>query len=187
MNRSRSGRHSDGQHDPNADRNGGVDRRILRLAFPALGALAVEPVYVLVDTAIVGQLGTEQLAGLAVAATVLSFVFAGANFLTYGTTERVARRLGAGDRASAADVGVQAMWLSLLFGVPAAPLLAFGAGPRCRAFGATGPTKSVRRFSPGRIRSQNREVSDRWPGGPAEVFAPQRHFISACIPVRCQT
>lgn len=115
-----------------------VDRRILALAFPALGSLAVEPVYVLVDTAIVGQLGTDQLAGLAVAATMLSFVFAGANFLTYGTTERVARRLGAGDRAAAADVGVQAMWLSVLFGLPAAPLLFFGARPLSRAFGATG-------------------------------------------------
>ena len=114
-----------------------LDRRILRLAVPALGSLAVEPAYVLVDTAIVGQLGTDQLAGLAVAATVLSFVFAGANFLTYGTTERVARRLGAGDDAAAANVGVQAMWLSLLFGVPAAPLLFFLAGPLTGMFGAT--------------------------------------------------
>lgn len=117
-----------------------VDRRIISLAVPALGSLAVEPVYVLVDTAIVGRLGTEQLAGLAVAATVLSFVFAGANFLTYGTTERVARRLGAGDQADAANVGVQAMWLSLLFGVPAAPLLFAFAGPLCSAFGADGET-----------------------------------------------
>ena len=92
----------------------GVDRRIISMAIPALGSLAVEPVYVLVDTAIVGRLGTEQLAGLAVAATVLSFVFAGANFLTYGTTERVARRFGAGRDDEAADVGVQAMWLPLL-------------------------------------------------------------------------
>ncbi|NNE13238.1 MAG: MATE family efflux transporter [Ilumatobacter sp.] len=115
-----------------------VDRRILRLALPALGSLAVEPVYVLVDTAIVGQIGTDELAGLAVAATILSFVFAGANFLTYGTTERVARRIGSGDHAEAADVGVQAMWLSLLFGVPAAPLLFLGARPLSSAFGATG-------------------------------------------------
>lgn len=115
-----------------------IDRRILRLAVPALGSLAVEPVYILVDTAIVGQLGTDQLAGLAIAATVLSFVFAGANFLTYGTTERVARRLGAGDDAGAANVGVQAMWLSLLFGVPAAPLLFLGARPISAAFGAGG-------------------------------------------------
>ncbi len=115
-----------------------IDRRILGLAVPALGSLAVEPVYILVDTAIVGQLGTDQLAGLAIAATVLSFVFAGANFLTYGTTERVARRLGAGDDAAAANVGVQAMWLSLMFGIPAAPLLFLGARPISRAFGATG-------------------------------------------------
>jgi MATE family, multidrug efflux pump len=115
-----------------------IDRRILALAVPALGSLAVEPVYILVDTAIVGRLGTDQLAGLAIAATVLSFVFAGANFLTYGTTERVARRLGAGDAAAAGNVGVQAMWLSLLFGVPAAPLLFFGARPIARVFGASG-------------------------------------------------
>ena len=41
------------------------DREILRLAVPALGALAAEPLYVLVDTAIVGHLGTIQLAALA--------------------------------------------------------------------------------------------------------------------------
>ena len=93
--------------------------------------------YVLVDTAIVGQLGTEELAGLAVAATVLSLIFAGSNFLTYGTTERVARRLGAGDEADAANVGVQAMWLSLLFGVPAAPLLFFGADWIAGLFGTS--------------------------------------------------
>ncbi len=115
-----------------------VDRRILKLALPALGSLAAEPVYVLVDTAIVGRLGTEQLAGLAIAATILSFVFAGANFLTYGTTERVARRLGAGATAEAANVGVQAMWLSLLFGLPAAPLLFIGAREMSSWFGAGG-------------------------------------------------
>ena len=73
-----------------------TDRRIIALAIPALGSLAVEPLYVLVDTAIVGRLGTAQLGGLAIAATVLGLVVAGCNFLTYGTTERVARRLGAG-------------------------------------------------------------------------------------------
>ena len=98
-----------------------VDRRIVGLAIPALGSLAVEPLYVLVDTAIVGRLGTAQLGGLALAATVLSFVVAGCNFLTYGTTERVARRLGAGRHADAADVGVQAVWLSVLVGVAARP------------------------------------------------------------------
>lgn len=115
-----------------------TDRRILRLAVPALGSLAVEPVYVLVDTAIVGRLGTAQLGGLAVAATVLSFVFAGANFLTYGTTERVARRLGSGDHAAAADVAVQAMWIAVLVGVPAALVLGTSARRFAAALGASG-------------------------------------------------
>lgn len=119
-----------------ADRE--TDRRILRLAIPALGSLAVEPVYVLVDTAIVGRLGTEQLAGLAVAATVLSFVFAGANFLTYGTTERVARRLGAGDDVAAADVAVQAMWIAVLVGVPAGLVLGTASTTLAAGLGASG-------------------------------------------------
>lgn len=115
-----------------------TDRRIISLALPALGSLAVEPAYVLVDTAIVGRIGTDELAGLAIAAAVLSFVFAGANFLTYGTTERVARRIGAHDREGAGNVGVQAMWLAAFVGVPVAPLLAVTARPIGVAFGADG-------------------------------------------------
>ncbi len=115
-----------------------TDRQILRLAIPALGTLAVEPLYVLVDTAIVGRLGTAQLGGLALSATVLSFVVAGCNFLTYGTTERVARRLGAGRPVEAADVSVQAIWLSVLVGVALAPLVAIGAPLVGRLLGGEG-------------------------------------------------
>jgi putative MATE family efflux protein len=92
------------------------DREILRLAVPALGALAAEPLYVLVDTAIVGHLGTTQLASLAIAATVLTTAFTVFNFLTYGTTAQVARLHGAGERDEAARVGAQAQWLSLGIG-----------------------------------------------------------------------
>ncbi len=115
-----------------------LDRRIVGLAVPALGSLAVEPLYVLVDTAIVGRLGTAQLGGLALAATVLSFVVAGCNFLTYGTTERVARRLGAGRHADAADVAVQAVWLSALVGVVLAPVVALLAPVVGRLLGGKG-------------------------------------------------
>src|SRR6187200_1558431 len=89
------------------------DREILRLAVPALGALAAEPLYVLVDTAIVGHLGTTQLAALAIAATILTTAFTIFNFLTYGTTAHVARLHGAGREEEAALVGSQALWLSL--------------------------------------------------------------------------
>lgn len=114
-----------------------LDRRIISLALPALGSLAVEPIYVLVDTAIVGRLGTDQLAGLAVAATVLSFVFIGSNFLTYGTTERVARHLGAGDPVAAANAGVQGMWVSTLVGIPLALVLFAVARPLSAVLGAS--------------------------------------------------
>jgi putative MATE family efflux protein len=89
-----------------------LDREVFALALPALGALAAEPLYVLVDTAIVGHLGTVQLAALAIAATVLSTAFAVFNFLTYGTTAQVARLHGAGRDEEAAALGSQALWLA---------------------------------------------------------------------------
>lgn len=93
------------------------DREIVRLAVPALGALVAEPLYVLADTAIVGHLGTRQLAGLAVAGIVLTAAFAIFNFLAYSTTGAVARRLGAGKRTDATAIGVDAAWLALGLGL----------------------------------------------------------------------
>jgi putative MATE family efflux protein len=93
------------------------DREIVRLAVPALGALAAEPLYILVDTAIVGHLGTTQLASLAIAATVMTTAFTIFNFLTYGTTAQVARLHGAGAEEEAAHLGAQAQWLSVILGV----------------------------------------------------------------------
>src|SRR5205807_7522684 len=85
-------------------------RAILRLAVPALGALAAEPLYVLVDTAIVGHLGRPQLAALGLAGIVLSGAFTIFNFLTYGTTAVVARASGAGEQERAARLAAQALW-----------------------------------------------------------------------------
>jgi putative MATE family efflux protein len=93
------------------------DREILALALPALGALAAEPLYVLVDTAVVGHLGTAQLASLAIAATVLTTAFTVFNFLTYGTTAQVARLHGAGRHDEAARLGSQALWLAAGIGL----------------------------------------------------------------------
>jgi putative MATE family efflux protein len=93
-----------------------LDREIFRLAVPALGALAAEPLYVLVDTAIVGHIGTTQLAALAIASTLLVSGFTVFNFLTYGTTAQVARLHGAGHEKEAAEVGAQAQWLALAIG-----------------------------------------------------------------------
>ena len=64
----------------------------------ALGALAAQPTFVLVDTAIVGHLGTPQLAALGIAGIVLGGVFAIFTFLSYGTTSQVTRASGSGSR-----------------------------------------------------------------------------------------
>ena len=92
-------------------------RRIAGLAFPALGVLAAEPIYLLLDTAVVGRLGALPLAGLAVGGLILSLVGSQLTFLSYGTTSRSARSFGAGDRAGAVGEGVQATWLALAVGV----------------------------------------------------------------------
>jgi len=93
------------------------DRDIVRLALPALGALAAEPLYVLADTAIVGHLGGPQIAALGLAGTVLAGAFTIFNFLTYGTTAVVARASGAGQEEQAARLAAQALWASLGIGL----------------------------------------------------------------------
>lgn len=113
-----------------------IDRDIARLAIPSLGALVAEPLFVLTDTAMVGHLGADALAGLGLASTVLQTAIGLLIFLAYATTPAVARRLGSGDRAGALTAGVDGLWLALGIGVlllvtllPASPAIvgAFGA------------------------------------------------------------
>jgi len=114
------------------------DREILSLALPALGALAAEPMYMLVDTAIVGHLGRSQLAALGIAFAVLGGVFAIFNFLQYGTTAQVARAGGAGEEETARRLGAQAVWLSLAFGIAVSVLVALLAEPLVSLMGGEG-------------------------------------------------
>ncbi len=119
-----------------------VDRDIVRLAVPALGALVVEPLFLLTDTALVGHLGQTPLAAVGLASAVLQTVTGLLVFLAYSTTPAVARALGAGDRRGAVHAGIDGMWLALVLGVVlalvgwplAAPLVdAFGAAPEVSA------------------------------------------------------
>ncbi len=114
------------------------DREILQLALPALGALAAEPLYVLVDTAIVGHLGRPQIAALGLAGTVLSAIFLAFNFLAYGTTAVVARASGAGEHERAARLAAQALWLALAIGLALLVACEVLAEPLLRGLGAHG-------------------------------------------------
>ncbi len=91
-------------------------REIVRLAVPAFLALVAEPLFLLADAAIVGHLGTPQLAGLGVASSVLGTLVSLCIFLAYGTTASVARRVGAGDTEGALAQGVDGLWLAALIG-----------------------------------------------------------------------
>ena len=112
------------------------DRAIFALAVPALGALAADPIYSLVDTAFVGHLGTPQLGAVAIGTAAFTASFWMFSFLAYGVTPRVARALGRGDLVSAASTGVQAIYLAVAFGAAVSLLGALLAGPIVRALGA---------------------------------------------------
>ncbi|WP_299169359.1 MATE family efflux transporter [uncultured Arthrobacter sp.] len=112
-----------------------LGRSILRLAVPALGALIAEPLFLLADSAIVGHLGVNELAGLGLASTVLQTAVGLMVFLAYSTTPAVARFLGAGRMQDALAAGRDGVGLAFLLGVALsvlgwilAPALAAGMG-----------------------------------------------------------
>ncbi|MFE9623821.1 MATE family efflux transporter [Streptomyces sp. NPDC006527] len=122
------------------------DREIVALAVPAFGALVAEPLFVMADSAIVGHLGTAQLAGLGVASALLTTAVSVFVFLAYATTAAVARRVGAGDLPAAIRQGMDGIWLALLLGaaviavvLPTAPALVelFGASDTAAPYAIT--------------------------------------------------
>ena len=108
-------------------------RRILALSLPALGVLAANPIYLLLDTAIVGRLGTGELAALAAGTAIQSTVTTQLTFLSYGTTARSSRLYGAGRRDEAVSEGVQATWVAVLVGLALATVIWLFAQPTALA------------------------------------------------------
>ena len=114
------------------------DREIARLALPALGALAADPLVSLIDTAVVGRLGAEALAAVAVASAVFGVAFALFNFLAYGTTPLVAQAVGRDDTATAGRLSVDALYIGVTLGLASTLVLVLLAVPLVNAMGATG-------------------------------------------------
>ena len=117
-----------------------IDRRIAALAFPALGALIVEPLLLTLDAVFIGHLGAAPLAGLAIASAVLQTAVGLMIFLAYSTTPMVARRRGAGNVRGAVQAGIDGLWLALGIGVVVGATLWAVAAPVVRAFGADSAT-----------------------------------------------
>jgi putative MATE family efflux protein len=118
---------------------GQLTRRLLALSASAVVVLAAEPLYLLVDTAVIGHLGSVALGGLGIAAALMALLTVVGTFVEYGTTARAARWYGAGREPEAINEGVQASWLAVgigivivalgeIFAAPLTGLLAGGSG-----------------------------------------------------------
>lgn len=113
-------------------------RQILALAVPAFGALVAEPLFLLADTAIIGNLGTAELAGTAVGTSVVHTVVGVMIFLAYATTPAVARLYGAGDVRAALEVGRDGFYVAAGLGVVLATAMWASAGTLAHLLGTDG-------------------------------------------------
>lgn len=160
-------------------------RRVAALALPTLVVLAAEPLYVLVDTAVVGHLGRAELAALALGGGVLSVAVWLGTVLAYGTTGRAARQFGAGDRAEAVVEGVQASWIAVAAGAVMALLAQVGADPLIRllaggesevAAAAGGWLRIAAWGAPGLLLAM---AGNGWMRGVQDTRRPLRYVVAA--------
>lgn len=112
-------------------------REVLALAVPAFLALVAEPLFLMVDAAIVGRLGVVPLAGLGTASSVLLTAAGIFVFLAYGTTSVVARQVGAGSIRGAIEVGTGGIWLAAGLGLVAALVVGVFAPEIAGVFGSS--------------------------------------------------
>ncbi|QNN54935.1 MATE family efflux transporter [Nocardioides mesophilus] len=92
--------------------------------------------FLLADAAIVGHLGTPELAGLGIAGAIVQTAVGLCVFLAYGTTASVARQIGAGDTRGALSQGIDGLWLAVLIGIATTAVALPAAGWLVGLFGA---------------------------------------------------
>lgn len=118
------------------------DRTIFRLAVPALGALAAEPLVALVDTAFVGRLGEGSLAALGVVTGLLHLAFFVFIALAYASTPLIAAAIGAGDRDRAAVLASQSILIAACLVVTGLLVIETAAPQLVRLMGAAPEVES---------------------------------------------
>ena len=125
-----------GDSTPVVTKKPSLTRQILALAIPTLGATIAQPLFLTIDSAMVGHLGAEKIAGMSLAMIIINTVYGMSIFLAYSTTAETAQAMGAGNERRARELGVHAMWLAAIIGVSLALLLAICGIPLLHALGA---------------------------------------------------
>lgn len=115
-----------------------VLKRIFGLALPTFGQLIAEPVFILIDTAIVGHIGDDALAGLSIGSTVILTTVGLCIFLAYSTTSQVAQLIGGGKRRQGLQAGINGMWLAVVLGTLISIGVMVFSSQLCWALGARG-------------------------------------------------
>lgn len=97
----------------------------------------------LADTAIIGHLGTPELAGLAAAAIVLGTVVGLCIFLAYGSTAAVSRHHGAGEVTAAYGLAISSLWLAAALGTIIGLVVAATSGPLSAAVSSSAQVAAI--------------------------------------------
>jgi len=113
-----------------------IDKDIVRLSLPAIGALALDPIVALADTALLGHLGSLALGGVGISNNVFNLSFTVFNFLGMATTPTIAQQYGAGELQKASRTIARGLWISVIVGLTAIVALGTFTEPVVRFFGA---------------------------------------------------
>jgi MATE family, multidrug efflux pump len=123
--------------------SGPLGRAIVLLAIPMVMEMIMESVFAVADVFWVAHLGADAVATVGLTESLLTLIYTAAMGLSIGVTAMVARRIGEGNPAGAAEAAVQGIALGLLvagvIAVVAAPL-----APRLLAvMGATRAVQAI--------------------------------------------
>ena len=92
-------------------------QRAVKLGLPSLGTVLIEPIYTSTDSAIMGHVGTVQLAALALATGVLALVIVPFTSLGFAVTSRAARMSGAGEQGAISNFATATVFGFALMGL----------------------------------------------------------------------
>lgn len=94
-------------------------KELIKVAFPLVMAQLAQNTVSFVDTLMVGRLGNEALAGIAIGSTVFHFVLIILQGVILGVSPMVSQATGAGDDETCGRAARQGLWLGLFLFLPA--------------------------------------------------------------------